>query len=104
MLFANFLWEPDVQTFMLHWLPIAFMAVLAVSVLALMRHMPKTKPVEIKPEASPPIGWSDIAGAEEAKEELREVVEYLRDPVRFRRLGARVPTGMLLPAPPSTGQ
>ena len=42
---------------------------------------------KVKPQASPPIGWDDIAGADEAKDELREVVEFLRDPKRFRALG-----------------
>src|ERR1700704_111795 len=102
--FATFLWEPDVPTFMLHRLPIIFMGLLVVAVFALMRYMPRTKPVEIKPEAAPPIGWSDIAGSEEAKEELREVVEYLQDRQRFRNLGARVPKGILLHGPPGTGK
>ena len=48
MRFANFLWEPDVQTFMLHWLPILFMGLLVIAIFMLMRYMPRTKPVEIK--------------------------------------------------------
>jgi cell division protease FtsH len=52
----------------------------------------------------PQVTFSDVAGAEEAKEELKEIVEFLREPDKFIRLGARVPKGVLMVGPPGTGK
>ena len=48
--------------------------------------------------------FDDVAGADEEKEELAEIVEFLRNPERFRKLGARIPKGVLLVGPPGTGK
>ena len=50
------------------------------------------------------VTFEDVAGVESAKEDLREVVEFLEDPSRFTRLGAKIPTGALLIGPPGTGK
>ncbi len=52
----------------------------------------------------PTVTFEDVAGADESKEELKEVVEFLREPEKFISLGARIPKGVLLVGPPGTGK
>jgi cell division protease FtsH len=58
---------------------------------------------EADPEASP-ITFEDVAGVDEAKEEVKEIVDFLREPQRFSAIGGRIPKGVLLVGPPGTGK
>jgi cell division protease FtsH len=52
----------------------------------------------------PKVTFHDVAGADEAKEELQEIIEFLRDPKKFQKLGGRIPKGVILLGPPGTGK
>ncbi len=83
---------------------IVFFGAMLFLMLRMVKMMPRVKPQQIKPASNQAVGWKDIAGVEEAKGELQEIVEFLRDPGQFKALGARVPKGILLHGPPGTGK
>jgi cell division protease FtsH len=58
----------------------------------------------LNPETKRKVTFLDVAGVDEAKEELREIVEFLKEPKKFINIGARIPTGVLLMGPPGTGK
>ena len=83
----------DIPDFILTWLPIVLFGIIAFlmwKTRSSCRGSSRLRSTRVELE---PVAWSDIAGLDEAKEELREVVDFLRDRKRFERLGARVPQG-----------
>jgi cell division protease FtsH len=97
----------DIQEWAYQWSPvlmIVFFGALIYLMWRTLKVMPKIKPQQIKPASNQSVKWEDIAGVNDAKAELQEIVEFLRDPEQFRKLGARVPKGILLHGPPGTGK
>ncbi len=66
--------------------------------------MVRSKARLYKPESGPRTTFADVAGIDEVKEEVQEVVDFLKDPERYRKLGASIPKGVLLSGPPGTGK
>ena len=100
-------WLHAFNNFASNWLPVALFLLLVMMVYLLWRTvgmMPRVKPADQSHGAKSQTTWEDVAGVEEVRDELMEVVEFMRDPKRFERLGAKVPKGLLLYGPPGTGK
>jgi cell division protease FtsH len=97
----------NIQNWALDWEPvlmILFFGALIYLMWRTLKVMPKVKPQQIKPASNRSVSFADIAGVDDAKGELQEIVEFLRDPKQFEKLGAKVPKGILLHGPPGTGK
>jgi len=100
-------WFHAAADFATTWLPLAFFLLVVVMVWLLWRTvgmMPRTSPANLTHGAKSQVSWADVVGVEEVRAELMEVVEFMQDPKRFKRLGAKVPKGILLYGPPGTGK
>src|SRR3954466_12611252 len=80
-------------------IPILFALLVYIS-WRMLRMMPNTKPIEITPRSDSAVRWEDVAGADEVRAWLMEVVDFLPLPDRFEKLGSRFPRGVLLYGPP----
>ncbi len=98
----------SVQEWFFNWYPVfgvIFMAMLLFVFLRLMRStVGSTKPETVKASQTKPVLWEEVQGVDAAKDELMDVAEWLREPDRFKALGAQPPRGVLLYGPPGTGK
>jgi cell division protease FtsH len=100
-------WFHAINDFASTWLPLALFVLLALMAWLLWKTvgmMPRIRPADLTHGARSQTTWADVAGVEEVRTELMEVVDFLREPKRFERLGAKVPKGLLLYGPPGTGK
>ena len=100
-------WLHAALNFATTWLPLMFFVFLVVMVWLLWKTvgmMPRTTPATMTKGTKSQTTWADVAGVEEVRGELMEVVDFMRDPKRFQRLGAKIPKGLLLYGPPGTGK
>jgi len=98
--------QPDLLMSVLNWiLPLASLLLLGLIGWRVYASMSGRGSFDlIDPNRKHDVGFEDVAGVDEARAELAETIEFLKDPARFGRLGGRVPRGILLYGPPGTGK
>src|SRR5262245_63326712 len=84
-------------------LPLLMFALIIYLLWRTLQVMPRVQPKSAGPTSESSVSWDQVAGLEEARDEMQEIVDFLRDSKRFAKLGARVPKGILLYGPPGTG-
>jgi cell division protease FtsH len=97
----------EMNDFVSNWWPLLglmFYALLLYIFMRMLALMPRVKPAEVDTRSKQAVTWADVAGVDEVRAELQEVVDFLKNPRRFEQLGARVPKGILLHGPPGTGK
>jgi len=102
--------SPWYMSFLVNWLPLIVFAGIWIFMSRQMQNgagramgFGKSK-AKLLTEAHGRVTFEDVAGIDEAKEDLQEIVEFLKDPQKFQRLGGRIPRGVLLVGPPGTGK
>jgi cell division protease FtsH len=86
------------------WLPLLMFGLIIYLLWRTLQVMPRVKAKQVHSTSKSSITWGEVAGLEEARAEMEEIVDFLRDSKRFAKLGARVPKGILLYGPPGTGK
>src|SRR5919108_128202 len=86
------------------WVPIVMFGLIIYLLWRTLQVMPRVKTTHVEASKKSSVSWKNVAGLEEAREEMQEIVDFLRDSKRFAKLGARVPKGILLYGPPGTGK
>src|SRR5437899_12101837 len=97
----------EIQNWALQWQPVlmfVFFTAIIIVMWRTLKVMPRIKPQQIKPASSQAVSFADIAGVDEAKCELQEIVEFLRDPRTFHAMGRRVPRGFFCHDRPATAR
>ena len=86
------------------WLPLLMFGLIIYLLWRTLQVMPRVAPKHVHATSKTSVTWDEVAGLEEVRDEMQEIVDFMRDSKKFARLGARVPKGILLYGPPGTGK